>query len=533
MNKFVQIIFFSLLWSQESKLIPFDWGGQFGYVNKNGKIMWNEDWKSNRLLFDGTWSIYPRMFGPEIESGFLNPNPDPDSNIDSSLVTSYFKYDQGDYVLDRFSLGADYAGKGRHVQIHAFKRSYAGLFGQYVTGSIQPIQQSYTASYESNKGLDEAGVSLGHFNTFSGMADTTSRGLINNHITTANTFWNRSLGQFKSKLSIDQFLQRYQANHSLSEFTGVRYLTRSRVMAELIWKDNLTFGVKKNTRNVRMDSLITTQWNRYYLKGQFSILNLDIGMKSINKKMNLDYSLGMEYQLKSFLFNAGVGKNANPIHPYYLFHKYSETISSVTSISNYYTGIRWNGNESKASVNLSNLSDKNAYWDSVIPDSGNYLWDKNEHQQFNINYQTSWLPFVDFEIKYATQNLKNLYGGGIGDFLNYNLKSKLSLFDGFMLVDLKLGIDRYMNRLNNSNIHPIEMVPMIVYTNEKMDNITLLNGSITAYVSTFTIKYEWLNISEMIFASMGSEQNNFFEIHPEMPQLGQQANLSVEWHFLD
>ncbi|MBT6414132.1 MAG: hypothetical protein HOK12_07210, partial [Candidatus Marinimicrobia bacterium] len=166
-------------------------------------------------------------------------------------------------------------------------------------------------------------------------------------------------------------------------------------------------------------------------------------------------------------------------------------------------------------------------------DSGNYLWDKNEHQQFNINYQTSWLPFVDFEIKYATQNLKNLYGGGIGYFLNYNLKSKLSLFDGFMLVDLKLGIDRYMNRLNNSNIHPIEMVPMIVYTNEKMDNITLLNGSITAYVSTFTIKYEWFNISEMIFASMGSEQNNFFEIHPEMPQLGQQANLSVEWHFLD
>ena len=39
MNKFVQIIFFSLLWSQESKLIPFDWGGQFGYVNKNGKII--------------------------------------------------------------------------------------------------------------------------------------------------------------------------------------------------------------------------------------------------------------------------------------------------------------------------------------------------------------------------------------------------------------------------------------------------------------------------------------------------------------
>jgi len=96
-----------------------------------------------------------------------------------------------------------------------------------------------------------------------------------------------------------------------------------------------------------------------------------------------------------------------------------------------------------------------------------------------------------------------------------------------------LSVDRYFNRLNNSIIDPIEMVPMTIYTDEKLDDISLINGTITAYVSTFTIKYEWLNITEMILAYIGSDEDNYFKIHPEMPLLGRQTNLSVEWVFLD
>jgi hypothetical protein len=143
------------------------------------------------------------------------------------------------------------------------------------------------------------------------------------------------------------------------------------------------------------------------------------------------------------------------------------------------------------------------------------------------------IPFIDLEINYGTRNTGNIYGGGIGSFLNYNIKSRLSLFDGFMLVDLKLSVDRYFNRLNNSIIDPIEMVPMTIYTDEKLDDISLINGTITAYVSTFTIKYEWLNIREMILASIGSDEDNYFDVHPEMPHLGRETHLSVEWDFLD
>jgi hypothetical protein len=531
MKKIVIIFFVSCGLSQQIQFIPFDWSGQFGYVNKNGAIMWNQDWQSGRLLFDGTWSVYPKMYGNEIEEGFLSQSADT-SNFDSSLVKSYFKYDQGDYSLDRFSLGTNYTGNGRQIHFHAFKRSFYGAYGQYNNQSNQPIQQSYLGSYESQKGKEHAGISVGHFNTYSGIADSTARGLIDNRITAINTFWNQSFGQINSKVNFDQFMQRYVASHTLSSYTGVRYLTRSRIIGELYWKDNITIGAEKNMRSTRMDTLIIADWNRLYIKDQLSLFDIELGVTSLNDHRKPDYNIGMNYQLKSFLINVGIEQLVKPIHPYYLFQNYSENNDLISVTSNYHAGIDWDGELSNASIIFSHLTDNN-YSDIVIPYSGNYFEKKAEHGQLNLNYQTSMIPFIDLEINYGTRNTGNIYGGGIGSFLNYNIKSRLSLFDGFMLVDLKLGVDRYFNRLNNSIIDPIEMVPMTIYTDEKLDDISLINGTITAYVSTFTIKYEWLNIREMILASIGSDEDNYFDVHPEMPHLGRETHLSVEWDFLD
>ena len=328
MKKIVIIFFISWGLSQQIQFIPFDWSGQFGYVNKNGAIMWNQDWQSGRLLFDGTWSVYPKMYGNEIEEGFINQSPDT-SNFDSSLVSSYFKYDQGDYSLDRFSLGTNYTGNGRQIHFHAFKRSFYGAYGQYNNQSNQPIQQSYLGSYESQKGKEHAGISVGHFNTYSGIADSSTRGLIDNRITAINTFWNQSFGQLNSKVNFDQFMQRYVANHTLSSYAGVRYLTRSRIIGELYWKDNITIGAEKNMRSTRMDTLKIADWNRFYIKGQVSLFDIDLGVTSLNDSRNIDYNIGMNYQLKSFLINVGIEQLVKPIHPYYLFQNYSENILTL------------------------------------------------------------------------------------------------------------------------------------------------------------------------------------------------------------
>ena len=35
-------------------------------------VMWGKDWKSNNLFFDGSWAIFPSMFGANIKENFQN-----------------------------------------------------------------------------------------------------------------------------------------------------------------------------------------------------------------------------------------------------------------------------------------------------------------------------------------------------------------------------------------------------------------------------------------------------------------------------
>ena len=102
-----------MIFADSIENIPFDWSGQFGCVSHNGTILWNKDWSSNQLFFDGTWAIFPRMYGPVVDKGFNQPMDDLHHKKDSSNVKSNFKYDQGDYLLDRNSIGLDYKTNSR------------------------------------------------------------------------------------------------------------------------------------------------------------------------------------------------------------------------------------------------------------------------------------------------------------------------------------------------------------------------------------------------------------------------------------
>ena len=151
MKSFSSFFCAALLSANNIEVVPFDWGGQFGYLNQGGAIFWNSDWRSNNLLFDGTWTAYPRMFGPEIEKGFRPKNLDIVAETDSVGIISNFQYDQGDYLLDRFGLTLVYGLKKRNTKFHGFKRTYAGGNNQYSNGSLQPQQQSYIFNYKSVK----------------------------------------------------------------------------------------------------------------------------------------------------------------------------------------------------------------------------------------------------------------------------------------------------------------------------------------------------------------------------------------------
>jgi len=77
------------------------------------------------------------------------------------------------------------------------------------------------------------------------------------------------------------------------------------------------------------------------------------------------------------------------------------------------------------------------------------------------------------------------------------------------------------------------MIPLDQFSDKNLENINFFSSEISVKVSSFIIKYEWKNITEIILNSLGSESNNLYQIHPDMPLIGRQSNLSIEWHFKD
>ena len=290
MRIFLSTLFISFLFSKNTEVFPFDWGGQFGYINNDGAILWNTDWRSNRLLFDGTWAIYPRMFGSEIEKGF---NSEQSSILDTTGINSNFKYDQGDYLLDRFDITLSYGLKNRQAKLHGFKRTYAGSINQYSNGSLQPQQQSYLFEYQSIKNKDHSGYSLGHFNTFSGFPDSLEGSLVDNRITSSNFFWNRSGNKVNTKLEIDYFLQRYKTDHSLAEESDPRYLSRNKFKLELKtnfkkYEGYLTFI--KNIRSIKSETFYSNEWDKISFKFGQAITNATVGVTYLNNLFLILYS---------------------------------------------------------------------------------------------------------------------------------------------------------------------------------------------------------------------------------------------------
>ena len=198
---FLVFSFYNVVFTSSIQYVPFDLGYQFGFLNQNGRIMWGEDWESNNLFFDGSWAIFPPMYGEKIEEGFQNDSNN-EISLDSSEVVSNVEYQQGDYGLDKFSIEIDYIEKNRTLELFGFKRSYVGNFNQYYSNTPQPQQQSYALSLKSFNTDLNTGLTVGHFNTLSGFPDLEQNGLFDNRITSLNYFLVKKKIAIYSKLNL-------------------------------------------------------------------------------------------------------------------------------------------------------------------------------------------------------------------------------------------------------------------------------------------------------------------------------------------
>ena len=527
---FLLITFSSVVVPNNIQYVPFDLGYQFGFLNRDGMIMWGEDWTSNNLFFDGSWAIFPPMYGAKIEEGFQN-NSNNEIPLDSLDVVSNIEYQQGDYGLDKFSIQIDYIEKNRSLELFGFKRSYLGNVNQYYLNTQQPQQQSYALSLKSFDNGVNTGLTVGHFNTLSGFPDSETIGLFDNRITSLNYFLVKTFVSSTIGFEMDQFLQRYKTIHHLSLYNNPRFLNRSLYKAELTSSINqmpILLGFSINDRATILDSMVHIGWVNFYSNLKWNNLNLFTSATKNENQFLYDYSLIFNKNFKLLTITLSNIARSIPIHPYYLHN--TEFPQKTNFYKKYFNqgSFVWSGLNNSLSLVISSIIDKQLF-------ETESLSMHNKYSNINFTYTRKINSSLNASIHYNAMNTKNYYSGGIGNEIGLKFQSDFLLFNNFLEIELDSEIKYLFNRVNYSMINPVEMVPMIINENDhgSLLPIHLINSVLRAKVSTVIFEFSWANLSEIILSSIQTNKNNFFSFHPIIPSMGRQINFSINWKFQD
>ena len=519
-----------LLYSQERMIMPYDWSGHQGYVIINGRYMWNQDWTSGPFFFDGTYTNYPSLFGPEILSGFMNTSSD-SLLLDTNTVTSYFDYVQGDYFLDKLAIATEYIRNGRYFHLHGFKRTFAGAYSQYTppNTTIRPIQQTYTAHYVSNKDQDEASVAIGHFNTNSGLPDTIGISLIDSRVTTTNIYWKHSKENFFYKLEGNNFLHRYDTDHSMALTSRVRYLTRARYQGSFQWKkdenSSLSFFVTTNDRTLRGNSFNKISWNELSILGDYSFISLKTGIVNIGNNIQWVANGSTKFQWKNYSVNTRLKRDIIPVHAFISDSLTLETrdlieISGKWSIQKLSMNVWIYNNQYHNSPHLS-------FGNNNIPTIVSNTWIAGE---LTTKLRDTWL----FSVYYGHQESEGFMSDGIGDRINIRLLGKNKLFAGKLDLATSLSVHGWLNREYSSAIHPTEFYPIAWTSDSSLKDKWFVNLSIIGQVRSFILKYELHNVAQIMTSFIDFGDSDFtLDLNPFFPPNGRLASLSIEWHFID
>tara|TARA_B100000214_G_scaffold370620_1_gene345584 strand:- start:45 stop:1202 length:1158 start_codon:yes stop_codon:yes gene_type:complete len=379
------------------------------------------------------------------------------------------------------------------------------------------------------------GFSLAHFNTLSGFPDIDESSLYNSRITTSNIFWDYSLGKLSATISLDHFLQRYIASHSLSQFSGARYLTRALYQYKILWKikekNNLDIIINYNLRNIKMDSLYTYQWNEFLI--QYNVLKSRLFSRLINYENQIFFDYGIKYQKEIGLFNNVFEYSIKnkPVHPYYGYKHESISNTTLISTETITNSLSMNFGNSVLTSKISQLKDDKKFWNKIISDSINY---KLKHRIIDCYITTPIFSKTNLYLNYKIKDTKSVYSDGVGNSFSLKLKNEFTLFNDIMIVKINGQYTYLYNRDYSININPIEMIPQVMRSlySQDFNPINIINAGIATQVSRFMISIQWYNLLE-ILSSSGITTTNHFLIHPDFPELGRQINILIRWEFSD
>jgi len=285
----------------------------------------------------------------------------------------------------------------------------------------------------------------------------------------------------------------------------------------------------KNIRSIKSEIYYSNEWDIISFKFGQALTNATVGVTYLNEEYYFERALAIGKKLSSANINFYYNLEHKPIHPYYsIFHP--DIVNGITELESISGLFILNFKENSFNTKISRFEDKTRIFDEIVQDSMNF---HKIYYKADFMFRTNMIPFFNTEVNYDIQGQEGLYSPAVGELLGLKLNSSFMLFDQNMTIDLNGELKHYRKRKTRSNFNFIEMVPILNKDIKVQEPINIFNASITARVSKLSVSYEWYNITQLIFGSIGSDQNNYFELQPDMPVLGRQINLNISWAFQD
>jgi hypothetical protein len=368
---------------------------------------------------------------------------------------------------------------------------------------------------------------VGHFNTFSNFPDNIMNSEYRQITTTANSKIQHNHGKFGYIISLDNFLQKFRSNHSLSKTTKNRYLTRSMLQGKIkfpklnSWNTDMTFF--HNKRSMKNESTIKQNWNSILISGFNENLDLSLEYGSIDKQSLLSYSFNIEKKIIGTLLKFSFFSESKPSHPFY----YSQLDNVVKSL-------KVEKNISKT-LTLNQSLGKSSFQSRIAFNEGiNPFWTGNEKSTtlfLKINGQ--FLSNFNYSVYYNYERDITYHTGGLGDWFGVDLDFSKELFQNNMNLNFRINLKNYNKRVSRIYFNPIEMIPSNDSIFYEFGNMTMLNFRITMKVSSIMFQYDWINLLEILKIHEKSETFNEITFNPMMPKNGWQKQISIVWNFLN
>ncbi|MEL0174658.1 MAG: hypothetical protein VW904_07970, partial [bacterium] len=414
----------SIIFSQSIENISYDFINHQGHILNKGSLVWNEDWHSNGLFFDGTFANYPSMYGPIIEKRLLKPIEDI-SNLDSSKTLSYFDYVQGDYYLDNLDLGIKYSNPGRVINLYAFKKRYAGAYNQYNygIGTISPIHYTFLGDYNIRKNNEKLFISVGNFNSDYGLLDSSNTSFLDSRITSSSLKYENQYDSLLLTLDYNIFFQRLNGLHSSSIFEGVIYLTRTKIDGSMMIlssnKYNYGLSYNLNKRSLNHYDVKNFNWNVIDLFIQNKKLKYSIGLNTFKDGHDLIFSSRSNFQLGLIRSKINFERSYKPYHIAYTDSLNFEQNDCIW-IENSLQMKRFKIGFDFAFQNFERKIDQMG-----LPTKGNNLW-------MSLYLSPVFQNDLEFNIRYNRSISREYINDGIGDRMKIQLGNKFNLFSNAM-----------------------------------------------------------------------------------------------------